>query len=345
MPCAWSDACQGCDVQAYDVAGVGCAQVAAWINNTRTRLQQGGRPPGGRPHRSVAAGGSAADLVHAPAPIPELGLAASIGGVGNAAPQRAAVVAQLASDRMGPQQLDRPTVPPDEAADPGIAGQMPVQSSSTSAQKHKQQQQAQGPQAAQPAYSPSPAQAAGTWEPLPGQAWQQGTLRTGRPYLGAVPYATPQPGPQKRRRGMQQTDVPHAAPLGMTSLRSIWVCVTLHAACSGSLEWSCDFCTADAQKATIHGCSASSSHMARSEEQSAAREGGHADHDRVWRRREAAVAEAHRPVPRRCTVRLPLCSCLGKTALACFSMLTSMGGLQSSDGTCIWSHTRSNIAI
>ncbi len=204
-------------------------QVAAWINNTRTRLQQGGRPPGIRLHRTVPAGGSAADLIHAPAPTSELGLAASTDGVGTAALQRAKVAAQLASDRTGAQQLHRPTVPPDGAAHLGTAGQTLVHSDRSSAQ---QQQQPRGPpQAAQPSFTPSPAQDAGTWQSMPGQAWQEGTLRTGRPYLGAVPYAAPQTGSQKRRRGTQQTGIAHPAPVGVIrcSPSSAWV--TLHAAC------------------------------------------------------------------------------------------------------------------
>ena len=199
---------QVCDVQAMDETGASCVQVAAWINNTRTRLQQGGRPPGGRLHRTVPAGGPPADLALSPAPISELGRGARVDGMGTAAPQRAEVGAQLASDRIGVQQLHRPTLPLDGSAHLGAAGQTLVQNNSGSAQQQQQQQleqqQPRGPpQAAQPEFTPSPAQDAGTWQPLPGQAWQQGTLRTGRPYLGAVPYAPPQSGPQKRRRGKQ----------------------------------------------------------------------------------------------------------------------------------------------
>ena len=199
---------------------VHCVQVAAWINNTRTRLQQGGRPPGGRGHGADSAGGRAADqsvMAQARAHPSEPPLSANLGGRGPAASEGLpARRVGLDSGRVGAQQLEEPDSLPRGLAPLGAAGHAPLHSGSSPAQQQACQQMLPPPrgppQAARPSYPHSSDQAAAAWQPPPDPAWQQGTLRTGRPYLGAVPYAAPQTGPQKRRRGVPRAKTAHFAP-------------------------------------------------------------------------------------------------------------------------------------
>ena len=201
-------------------------QVAAWMNNTRTRSQQGGRLPGARLQRNIPVGSPAVDhlLTAQPAAQPaDHASAAGINGVssGIQAVQDAtwslingSVHAQRHDDTMLPSGTVAPLAAAPPTPGPCGSGLVGLQ--------HEQQQQAFPqpqylPQPARPSHSQTPGQAATFLQPPHAPSWEHGTLRTGRPYLGAMPYAAPYNGPQKRRRGALRTAFLHAAHGGGAS--------------------------------------------------------------------------------------------------------------------------------
>ena len=126
----------------------------------------------------------------------------------------------------------------------------------------------------QPLLLPRTAAPTGQQPPLPAAQrphdamWPTGTLRTGRPYLGAVPTYPPT-GPQKRRRGVH---------------RRLLLAEFVHAA----MPWTADTATLVLYcgmlvMLTLLNYNSSAQLPMRSEKQGTVGEGGHADDDRVWR--------------------------------------------------------------